>query len=129
MDINFDRKYAYAEVYDILNWLGDEYKKKVPRNLLRLFKEERKFGYDTNLDFTKPLAPQVRQETKNIIAYLETRCFLTDKAEIQKIEDEAKRRYEEEKARKRAERRRRNPSGSSVPLTAALDKALNNLKN
>ena len=29
----------------------DEYKKKVPKNLLRLFKDERKFGYTPNIDF------------------------------------------------------------------------------
>ena len=58
MNINFENKYAYAEVYEILNWLGDEYKRKVPRNLLTLFKEEKKFGYRPKLDFNKPLSDQ-----------------------------------------------------------------------
>ena len=65
MDLNFNKRYAYSEVYTILNWLGDDYKRKVPQNLLQLFKLERKFGYEPDLDFSKPLTDQVRQETKD----------------------------------------------------------------
>ena len=33
----------------------DEYKRKIPKNLLQLFKLERKFGYEPELDFNRPL--------------------------------------------------------------------------
>ncbi len=126
MSINFERKYAYAEIYDILNWLGDDYKKKVPRNMLRLFKNERKFGYRPEIDYTKPLDSQVRQETKNIMAFLETRCFLDDKAKIKTIEDTVKQRHIEKKARERAARAQSRAT-RSTPLNAAIDRAINEL--
>lgn len=129
MNINFEKKYAYAEVYEILNWLGDEYKRKVPRNLLTLFKEERKFGYRPRLDFTRPLSDQVRQETKNIIAYLEYSCWLEDekKKEILKsrVNINSERRKKTEKEKRRLERANGN---ANVPLNTAIDRAIKGLK-
>ncbi len=129
MDLNFNKRYAYSEVYSILNWLGEDYKKKVPKNLLQLFKLERKFNYEPNIDFTKPLNDQVRQETKDIIAYLQYTCWLEDTIEKEelkaKIEENARRVKEERKRQRMAERLGSN--GMDMPLTAALDQALDNL--
>jgi len=129
MNINFENKYAYAEVYEILNWLGDEYKRKVPRNLLTLFKEEKKFGYRPKLDFNKPLSDQVRQETKNIIAYLEYSCWLEDekKKEIlkSKVTINSDRRKQIEREKRKLER---SSGNASVPLNTAIDRAIKNLK-
>ena len=132
MDLNYNKRYAYAEVYSILNWLGDEYKRKVPKNLLQLFKLERKFGYDPEIDFNKPLTEQVRQETKNIIAYLQYSCWLDNdykKAELKARVDENARRVKEEKKmirnRQLAERRK----NGDIPLNAAIDEAISKLGN
>ena len=129
MDLNYNKRYAYSEVYAILNWLGDEYKQKVPKNLLQMFKLERKFGYEPNLDFSKPLVDQVRQETKDIIAYLQYTCWLNDekqKAELKEKVDENARRVKEEKKIARA-RLRQSSSNMDVPLNQAIDKAIENL--
>ena len=131
MDLNFNKRYAYAEVYSILNWLGDEYKRKVPRNLLQLFKLERKFGYDPELDFSKPLNDQVRQETKNIIAYLQYSCWLENdqkKAELKAKVEENARRVKEEKRMLRMQRNEiRRQRGGDIPLNQALDNAISQL--
>lgn len=123
MEINFEKKYAYAEVYDILNWLGEDYKKKIPKDIMKLFKNERKFGYRPEIDYSKPLDSQVRQETKNIIAYLEARCFIKDKERIKKVEDAVNQRYLEIKAKKKAERLQ-SRNGLSIPLNTAIDRAI-----
>ena len=130
MDINYNNKYAFAEIWAILNWLGEEYVRKVPKNLLKLFKEERKFGYTPQIDFTKPLENQVRQETKNIIAYLNCSCWIEDenkKAEIiASINENSLKREAEERAQKEREKQLRAQSGN-VSLTAQLDRALSDL--
>ena len=128
MELNFEKKYAYAEVYDILNWLGEEYKKKVPKDMMRLFKNERKFGYRPEIDYTKPLDSQVKQETKNIISFLESRYFIKDKERIKNVEDAINQRYLELKAKKKAERAQ-SRAGMNVPLNTAIDRAIKNLKN
>ncbi len=131
MDLNYNKRYAYAEVYSILNWLGDDYKKKVPKNLLQLFKLERKFGYEPEIDFTKPLDNQVRQETKNLLAYLVYTCWLENEDDKQKFKaqvDENARRIKEQRKILRAQQREKNgiPAGG-VPLNAAIDDAFSAL--
>jgi len=127
MDINYNNRYAYAEIYEILNWLGDSYTRKVPKNLLRLFKDERKFGYRPNIDFTKELASQVRQETKNIIAYLNCYCWIENdekKALIETaIKENEKKRTEKERAQKEKEKEIRRKNGN-ISLNALVDNEL-----
>ena len=128
MNINYERKYAYAEICEILDWLGDDYKKKVPKNLLRLFKDERKFNYKPNLDFDKPLDTQVKQETKNLIAYLEYYCWLEDPEKKKLLKETAERNYQIKKERERAERQEIRNNNVRVGLNAQLNDALKNLK-
>ncbi len=131
MDLNFNKRYAYSEVYTILNWLGDDYKRKVPQNLLQLFKLERKFGYEPDIDFSKPLTDQVRQETKDIIAYLQYSCWLEDpnkRAALKSRIEENARRVKEEKRIKRQRELANRSEGEDIPLTAAVDQALSNLQ-
>ena len=70
MELNYEKRYAYSEVEVILDWLGESYINKVPKRILRTIKEEKKFGYIPEIDFTKSIENQIRQETKNMIAYL-----------------------------------------------------------
>ncbi len=131
IDINYYNKYAYAEVWAILNWLGDDYKRKVPKNLLRLFKDERKFGYDPQIDFSKELGPQVRQETKNIIAYLNYSCWIENDSKkrlLKKaVEENHQIRKEKERIQKEKEKALRRKNGN-ISVNAQIDAALKNLK-
>ena len=131
MEINYNKRYAYAEVCEILNWLGDDYKRKVPKNLLRLFKDEKKFGYKPNIDFSKPLDSQVRQETKNLIAYLEYYCWLEDDLQKKILKETIQRNYEIKKEKSRVENQRLQEikkQNVRVGLNAQLNEALKNLK-
>lgn len=131
MDLNYNKRYAYAEVYSILNWLGDDYKKKVPKNLLQLFKLERKFGYEPEIDFTKPLNDQIRQETKNLLAYLVYTCWLENendkKAFKEQVDENARRIKEQRKLARQQERAKKGIPQGGVPLNAAIDDAFNAL--
>ena len=128
MEVNFERRYAYSEIWEILNWLGDDYKKKVPKNLLRLFKDEKKFGYKPNLDFNKSLENQVRQETKNLIAYLEYYCWLEDPNEKKRLKEASEINYQIKKEKERKEKQEIRNQRIKVGLNAQLNDALKNLK-
>ena len=79
MDTSFEKSYAYAEVYYILNWLGEDYISKIPTKIFKIIREEKKYRYKPQIDFNKPLDTQVRQKTKNMIAYLNYNYWITDK--------------------------------------------------
>jgi len=104
MELNYEKRYAYAEVDCILKWLGEEYTNKIPNKILQMIKAEKKFGYRPELDFTRPLVEQVRQETKNIIAYLNYNYWLANQEEKKMIENAIKENSKREKEKKKEER-------------------------
>ena len=105
MELNYEKKYAYAELEEILNWLGSEYINKLPRRILQVIKYEKKQSYKPQIDFSKPLENQVRQETKNMIAYLNCKYWLQDEEEKSKIKSSIRKNYEKKKEMERAKRR------------------------
>jgi len=132
MTIDYDRRYAYCEIYDILNWLGIDYIKKIPKKLFRMIKDERKFGYDTNIDFSKPLAKQVRQLTKNYIAYFEYNYWLDDSKEKLKLKQTLEKNEETKMIQKSNERRKEiikklNSDSSNISNNLDINKALQNM--
>lgn len=104
MSLNYEKRYAYAEVECILEWLGDEYIEKIPKKLLRRLREEKKFGYNPQIDFTKSLEAQIRQETKNIIAYLNCKYWIENFEEKERIEKCIEENSKIEKEKQRIER-------------------------
>lgn len=85
-EINYERKYAYAEVEAIINYMGEEYKNKIPNDVLKIIQKEKRQDYVPNFDFSKPLVPQVtRQETINLIAYLYITYWCDNEEDKKKI--------------------------------------------
>lgn len=133
MELNYEKRYAYAELECILNWLGEEYSNKIPKRILRTIKEEKKFAYKPQIDFKKPLENQIRQETKNMIAYLNCTYWLKDKEKKKEIEEAIKKNAEREKEKNRELRKReiemKAQGLGNTTVTASIDKALReNLK-
>ena len=128
MELNYEKRYAYAEVDSILKWLGDEYVNKIPAKILNMIKAEKKFGYRPELDFSRPLAEQVRQETKNIIAYLNYNYWTTSQEEKKMIENAIKENSKKEKDRKRQERmkeiERKAQIMNNSTVSASIEEAL-----
>lgn len=130
MELNYDKKYAYAEVDFILKWLGDEYTSKIPKKELRAIKNQKKFAFVPDIDFNKPIENQVRQETKNIIAYFTLNYWLTDEDEKKKLKDKIKENAEKDKLRRKAERMRQiqeRAKVNSTTVTASIDNAFKKL--
>ncbi len=133
MEFNYEKRYAYAEVECILNWLGEEYINKIPKKILQTIKAEKKFAYRPQIDFTKPIEGQIRQETKNMIAYLNCTYWLKDKEKKRKIEEtikeNAKREKEKNKEQRMKEIEMKAQRIGNTTVTASIDKALQeNLK-
>ena len=59
-----DTMMSYSEVYEILNLLEEEYRKKVPENIRNFFEEERLKDYKPQIDIDVPLIEQdLKRET------------------------------------------------------------------
>lgn len=130
--MNYEMKYAYSEVYEILNWLGDEYKNRVPENIYKLIKSERRLDYRPKFDYTQPLNTQpMRQETKDLIAYLNYYYWCTDERKkadlLAKIEQNVARRKQKEKEERQREIEMRAKMNSTVG--GAISQGLRNLNN
>lgn len=125
--INYDMKYAYAEVYEILNNLGEEYKNKIPDKVYKLIKTERRLDYKPQIDFTQSLETQLlKQETKNLIAYLYYYYWCNDARKKQdlivKIEDNIEKAKQVEREDRRREIAMRAKLNGSVGTS--IDQAL-----
>ena len=133
MELNYEKKYAYAEVESILNWLGEEYINKIPKKLLQTIKSEKKFGYRPEIDFTKPVENQIRKETKNIIAYLSYTYWTNSEKEKQQIKSKIERNAELEREKRKQERmleiQKRAKMMGNTTVTASIDKALRENQN
>jgi len=62
---------AYSEVYEIINLMPDEYKKKIPEKVIAFFENNRRLDYKVNIDkdnlFNKS---KLKEKTLAIIAML-----------------------------------------------------------
>lgn len=94
MDITL--KNAYAEVYQILNILGDKYKKKIPQKLIKLFEEQRNFDYETNIKKDSRIDDiEISRNALIIISILNLKYWATaeEKERLQKIYDQNENEY------------------------------------
>lgn len=125
--INYEIKYAYAEVYEIINWLGEEYKNKIPKKIFQQIKAERRIDYKPNFDFTKPLHEQpMRQETRNLIAYLNHYYWCTDEKQKEAILEQIRKNAENKKIKAQEARRREIAMKAKMQGTVlgSIDQAL-----
>ncbi len=79
---------AYSEVCTILNMLEDEYKERVPKNVIDFFEEERDKEYNPIIDVNIPLEKQnLRRKTIVLLAILNLNYWCDSEEEKQEILD------------------------------------------
>ena len=67
--MNVRTKEMYSEVYSILNMLGDEYKNKLPDNLIEMIKKEKQDSYDPKYDLNTEFQNlNIKKDTLAMIA-------------------------------------------------------------
>ncbi|MBQ9267208.1 MAG: hypothetical protein IJ217_02860 [Clostridia bacterium] len=127
-EINYERRYAFAEMEAIIEHLGEAFKSKVPHSILRRLRMEKKQGYIPNFDFSKSLVGQVtRQETKNLMAYFYCNFWCENEEDKKKLElqIEKNRAVKKELDRqKRMEEIRRRAAMEVQSLDSALNERL-----
>ncbi len=79
---------AYSEVCTILNMLEDEYKERVPKNVMDFFEEERNKEYNPIIDVNIPLEKQnLKRKTLVLLAILNLNYWCDSEEEKQEILD------------------------------------------
>ena len=79
---------AYSEVCTILNMLEDEYKERVPKNVMDFFEEERDKEYNPIIDVNIPLERQnLKRKTLVLLAILNLNYWCDSEEEKQEILD------------------------------------------
>lgn len=77
---------AYSEVCTILNMLEDEYKERVPKNVMDFFEEERDKEYNPIIDVNIPLEKQnLKRKTLVLLAILNLNYWCDSEEEKQEI--------------------------------------------
>ena len=89
---------AYSEVCTILNMLEDEYKERVPKNVMDFFEEERDKEYNPIIDVNIPLEKQnLKRKTLVLLAILNLNYWCENEEEKQSFLDELDKNEEEKK--------------------------------
>ena len=79
---------AYSEVYAILNMIEDEYKERVPKNVMDFFEEERDKEYNPIIDVNIPLEKQnLKRKRLVLLAILNLNYWCDSEEEKQEILD------------------------------------------
>lgn len=69
--MNIKTKETYSELYQILNFLGNEYIDKLPKSLFNMLKEKRDTNYNPQYTDNMPLCKQsIKEETIAIMVLL-----------------------------------------------------------
>ena len=80
--MNIKTKEIYSEVYQILNFLGNDYIDKLPNSLINMLREKREINYNPEYTDDMPLNEQnIKKETMSIIALLYLNYWCEDENE------------------------------------------------
>lgn len=71
---------AYSEVYEVLNYLGEDYKERIPSKLLYLFEKSKINNYDVNLN-------NISRNALVIISILNLRYWEKSPDKIEKLKN------------------------------------------
>ena len=84
-----DNMLAYSEVYEILNLMEDEYRKRVPQKVIDFFDDERMKEYKPEIRVDIPLEEQkIKRETIILLAILNINYWCDTEEEKQKFQNE-----------------------------------------
>lgn len=84
-----ETKLAYSEVYKILSLLDDEYRNKVPKNVIDFFEEERMKEYEPEISLSIPLTEQkLRRKTIVLLSIINLDYWCESEEEKQKAREQ-----------------------------------------
>lgn len=108
---------CYSEVYDIINFLDEDLKKKIPQKWINFLENEKMNNYVTTINPYIPLEmQQIDKKTKIIISYLYIKYLCDDNEKKFFYDKEAKERKDEIKKSEKLEQDifKKNDSSNNV---------------
>lgn len=95
-NLAYEEKISFTEIYDIIMFLNDEEKSKIPTKFIEYIENNRLKNFITNVNPYIPLEFQnVKKQTRNVMAYV-YRVYLADEEEKAIFEEQEQREYQEE---------------------------------
>lgn len=95
-----EQSYAYSELLEILELMEVEYVNKIPKKLMKVFKENASTTYEKHIDANIPLEEQnISEKTSALIAMLTLNYWCDSKEQKQELLDiykENEKKYQEE---------------------------------
>lgn len=78
--MTYETRQAYAEVCEVLQYMPDEYVKKIPEKVIKLFETEKLENYEVNINKSNPLDKNyLSKETIVLIAMLNYQYWCPNK--------------------------------------------------
>ena len=90
---------AFSEVYEIINLMSYDLRRKIPQKFIELVKEQRNETYKPKIKRGIPLEKQeLKEETIGILAFLKLNCFCTEeeKKQFVKLLNENEKKFQKE---------------------------------
>lgn len=90
---------AFSEVYEIINLMSYDLRRKIPQKFIELVKEQRNETYKSKIERGIPLEKQeLKEETIGILAFLKLNCFCTEeeKEQFVKLLNENEKKFQKE---------------------------------
>lgn len=88
--MTYETKQAYSEICTVLEYLPDEYVKKIPEKIIKLFQNEKLKNYEVNINKTNPLDKNnLSKKTMVLIAILNYHYWCPNK----KVKEELYKQY------------------------------------
>jgi len=88
--MTFETRQAYSEVYAVLQYMPDEYIKKIPKKIIKLFQSEKLEDYEVNINKSNPLDKNyLSKKTMVLIAMLNYQYWCPNK----KVKNELYKQY------------------------------------
>lgn len=90
---------AFSEVYEIINLMSYDLRRKIPQKFIELVKEQRNEIYKPKIERGIPLEKQeLKEETIGILAFLKLNCFCTEeeKEQFVKLLNENEKKFQKE---------------------------------
>lgn len=99
MNIDYEEKIALTQVYDVINFLEEEEREKIPKDFIKFIEANRSLDYISTINPYIPLELQkLEPQAQSIISYIFIK-FLSNEDEKQEFKAREIKEYEEEKAR------------------------------
>lgn len=121
---------AYAEIYEILKLIEDEYVNRIPKKIMDFFEEERDKEYKTIIDVNIPLDEQnLKRETMVLLAILNYNYWCDSEEEKKEIQEELIRNSEIKEQEEKELAERYNPDNIFKKRDAVKEPITDNNEN